>query len=266
MQRFLGLYMPDSHTVKDDHRHGDRHHNSKHCNNSNNYYDCNCDADNPCSYSPIPSAQIDLGSWQEKELSERRMRYLGFSFHDEFEVLKEIVDGYGGWTFCPIQYNCLDTESSSRAPGMRGLEYASSKGFAVVVMEPIQGGNLAVKPPTEIQTIWNEEGKRSPAEWALQLVWNQPEVSVVLSGMSTMSHVIENIASANRSGPGTLIEELNLTSRVCESYLSHGFIGCTGCGYCTPCPSGVAIPEILALYNEFFKARQGSAAGDRSQV
>ncbi len=205
--------------------------------------------------------ELNVLKWAEKELAERRIRYLGFSFHDEFEVLKEIIDGYNGWTFCQMQYNYLDTESSSRAPGTRGLKYASSKGLAVVVMEPIQGGNLAVKPPTEIQTIWNEEGiKRSPAEWALQWVWNQPEVSVVLSGMSTMNHVIENIASANRSGPGILAKkELNLTSRVRESYLSHGFIGCTGCGYCTPCPSGVAIPEILTLYNEFFTKRDKEA-------
>ncbi|NIN68042.1 MAG: aldo/keto reductase, partial [Anaerolineae bacterium] len=107
-----------------------------------------------------------------------------------------------------------------------------SKGFPVVVMEPIQGGRLTVPSPG-IQEIWSEGPvKRTPAEWALQWVWNQPEVSVVLSGMSTMQHVVENVESAGRSGPGTLTpKELDLIERVRQEYNELGFIGCTGCGY-----------------------------------
>ena len=131
--------------------------------------------------------------------------YLGFSFHDEYGVFKNIIDSYKGWTFCQILYNYLDMEQQA---GVRGLKYAASKGLAVVVMEPIAGGRLAVPPPTEIQTVWNEAKiERSAADLALQWVWNHPEVSVALSGMSTMQQVLENVESANRSGPGTLTEK-----------------------------------------------------------
>lgn len=193
--------------------------------------------------------------WAEKKLAEGKIGYLGFSFHDEYDVFKEVIDGYKGWTLCQIQYNYLDTESSSRTPGTKGLKYAAQKGLAVVVMEPIQGGNLAIKPPKEIQTLLDEgEIKRSPPDLALQWVWNQPEVSVALSGMNAMNHVVENLESANRSSPGILTKsELKLISKIREKYLNYGFIGCTGCRYCQPCAQGVAVPEILALYNEYYK-------------
>ncbi|UCH02729.1 MAG: aldo/keto reductase [Candidatus Bathyarchaeota archaeon] len=196
--------------------------------------------------------------WAEKEKAAGRIRHLGFSFHDKYEVFKEIIDSYDGWTFCQIQYNYVDTDSSARTPGTRGLKYAASQGLAVVAMEPIQGGNLAVKPPEAIEALWNiTKTKRTPAEWALQWLWHQPEVSVALSGMSTMTHVIENLNSANRSKPHILTgSELQLISRVREKYLASGFIGCTNCGYCVPCPEGVAIPEILALYNQYY-TKQG---------
>ncbi len=198
--------------------------------------------------------EFNVLKWAEKEIADRRIRYLGFSFHDDYEMFKEIIDSYDGWTFCQIQYNYVDTEYQA---GTRGLKYAALKGLAVVVMEPIQGGNLSIKPSEEIQAIWDEaEIKRTPAEWALQWVWNQPEVSLALSGMSTMNHVVENVRSASRSDPGTLTdEELILISRVRAKYLEYGFIGCTGCRYCVPCPEDVFIPEILTLYNEYYTKR-----------
>lgn len=124
-------------------------------------------------------------------------------------------------------------------------------------MEPIQGGRLAVPPPPDVQAIWDEAPvKRTPAEWALQWVWNQPEVSVVLSGMSTMQHVVENVESADRSGSGILKpEELELIERVRQKYRELGFIGCTGCRYCVPCLQGVAIPEIFAIFNEYYSTQ-----------
>jgi len=172
-------------------------------------------------------------------------------------VFKDIIDAYEGWTFCQIQYNYMDTEYQA---GTKGLKYAASKGLAVVVMEPVAGGMLAVTPPKEIQSIWDEaEIKRTPAEWALQWVWNHPEVSVVLSGMSTMEQVVENVEAAGRSGPNTLSwKELELVSRVRQKYLEYGFIGCTGCRYCMPCPQGVDIAEIFGLYNEYSKKRGDS--------
>jgi predicted aldo/keto reductase-like oxidoreductase len=199
--------------------------------------------------------EVDALGWAEEKMDAGAIGHLGFSFHDDVEVFQEIVDGYDGWTFCQIQYNYVDTEYQA---GTRGLTYAASKGLAVVVMEPIQGWNLAVKPPDAIQAIWDEaRTQRTPADWALQWVWNQPEVAVALSGMGNMDQVIENLESASRSCPATLTEEeLALLSRVREHYLAIGFIGCTGCRYCVPCPEGVAIPEILALYNEHY-ARRG---------
>ncbi len=200
-------------------------------------------------------------------MDEGKIGYFGFSFHDEFEVFKEIIDGYDKWTFCQIQYNYLDTESSKRTPGTRGLKYAASKGLAVVVMEPIAGGMLAVPPPPEVQAIWDEaEIKRTLAEWALLWVWNHPEVSVALSGMSNMQQVIENLATADRSGPNILTEsDLRIISRVREKYLQYGFIGCTGCQYCMPCRQGVSIPEVLALYNEYLR-RRGDEAKQREVI
>lgn len=202
-------------------------------------------------------AEVDALDWAETELASGRIGHLGFSFHDTYEVFQEVIDGYDRWAFCQIQYNYVDSESSPRTPGTRGLKYAASKGLAVVVMEGIQGGNLAVTPPEAIQAIWDDaENPRTPAEWALQWLWNQPEVSVVLSGMSTLTQVIENLESARRSGPHTLsAEELRLIARVRSTMFDHGFIGCTGCRYCQPCPQNVAVPDILALYNEYYTKR-----------
>jgi predicted aldo/keto reductase-like oxidoreductase len=205
----------------------------------------------------------DLGvnEWAEEAIADDRIGHIGFSFHDEYPMLKEIIDHYDGWTFCQIQYNYMDTESSPRGPGTEGLRYAASKGLAVVVMEPIQGGRLSITPPAEIQGIWDEAPvRRSPAEWALQWVWNHPEVSVVLSGMSTMRHVEENVVSAGRSGPGSLSrEELEVIDRVKQKYSELGYIGCTRCLYCQPCPQGVAIPEIIRVLNENYTASREEA-------
>jgi predicted aldo/keto reductase-like oxidoreductase len=189
--------------------------------------------------------------WAKKVQDDGKIHHLGFSFHDDYNLFKEIVDYYDNWTFCQIQYNYMDTEYQA---GIKGLKYAASKDLAVVVMEPIQGGRLAVPPPEGIQSIWNEaRAKRTPAEWALKWVWNHPEVSVVLSGMSTMQHVVENLESANNSSLDNLsVNELNLIERVKEKYRELGFIGCTSCRYCVPCPENVAIPEIFTIFNTYY--------------
>ncbi len=186
--------------------------------------------------------------WAEGAIADGRIGYLGFSFHDKYKVFKEIVDAYDGWTFCQIQYNYMDIENQA---GTKGLKYAASKGLAVVIMEPLLGGRL-VNPPQPIQDLWNTAAKkRTPADWALQWLWNQPEVSVVLSGMSTMQQVKENVASADASGIGILTEEeLALIARVREKYRELCPIPCTRCGYCMPCPNGVDIPRNLTVYNQ----------------
>lgn len=186
--------------------------------------------------------------WAEGAIADGRIGYLGFSFHDKYKVFKEIVDAYDGWAFCQIQYNYMDIENQA---GTKGLKYAASKGLAVVIMEPLLGGRL-VNPPQPIQDLWNTAAKkRTPADWALQWLWNQPEVSVVLSGMSTMQQVKENVASADASGIGILTEEeLALIARVREKYRELCPIPCTRCGYCMPCPNGVDIPRNLTVYNQ----------------
>jgi predicted aldo/keto reductase-like oxidoreductase len=194
---------------------------------------------------------LNVLRWFEKERDEGKIKHFGFSFHDEYSVFKNIIDSYKEWTLCQIQYNYMDADYQA---GKKGLKYAASKGLAVVVMEPIAGGRLGVTPPTEIQTIWDEaETKRTPAEWALQWVWNQREVSVALSGMSTLEQARENIQSADRSGPAVLTKkETQLINRVASKYKQFGFVGCTSCKYCLPCPEGVNIPKIISLYNEYY--------------
>lgn len=183
----------------------------------------------------------------EKALDDGRIRYLGFSFHDSYELFKEIVDAYN-WTFCQIQYNYMDVNYQA---GTKGLKYAASKGLAVVIMEPIRGGQLA-SPPESVRRLWDTASqKHTPADWALQWVWNHPEVSVVLSGMSTMQQVEENVVNADNSGPGTLTDEdLALIAQVRDTYNELCVIPCTNCEYCLPCPNSVRIPRILEIYNE----------------
>jgi predicted aldo/keto reductase-like oxidoreductase len=192
----------------------------------------------------------DLGvfEWAEKAINQGRIRYLGFSFHDELRVFKEIVDAYD-WTFCQIMYNYMDTDFQA---GREGLHYAANKGLAVVVMEPLRGGSLTRPAPQEVADLWaTAPTKRSQADWALQWVWNQPEVALLLSGMSELRHVEENLESANRSGVGTLsADELELVERVSAAYRSLSPIPCTDCKYCMPCPSGVAIPNVFRLFND----------------
>jgi predicted aldo/keto reductase-like oxidoreductase len=188
-------------------------------------------------------------SWAESAIADGRIQYLGFSFHDEFEVFKDIVDAYDRWTFCQIQYNFMDIEYQA---GTKGLQYAAHKGLAVVIMEPLRGGQLTNKIPKSVSELWESATvSRTPADWALQWIWNHPEISVILSGMSTMQHVIENLDNAERSGAGMLSEEeLILIDKVREEYRRLVPVPCTNCKYCMPCPNGVEIAGILEYYND----------------
>lgn len=176
-----------------------------------------------------------------------RIRNTGFSFHGDTATLKEIIDAYS-WEFCQIQYNYLDEHNQA---GTEGLRYAAEQGLAVMVMEPLRGGNLAGPVPEAVQTIWDESPlKRSPAEWGLRWVWNHPEVTVVLSGMNNEAHIDENLQAADSAFPNSLTaDELALITRVRDTYQRLMEVGCTGCGYCMPCPAGVDIPGCFALYN-----------------
>lgn len=190
----------------------------------------------------------DMGvrRWLDDVRASGRVGAVGFSFHDSLPVFKEIVDAYD-WNVCQIQYNYMNEAFQA---GTEGLRYAAGKGLAVVVMEPLLGGKLA-GAPNAVRALWDAAPtRRTPAEWGLQWVWNQPEVSVVLSGMSTMDQVQENVASADRSGVGVLTaEELDIIARVRDTYQSLTAAPCTGCGYCMPCPNGVDIPRTFTTLN-----------------
>jgi hypothetical protein len=190
----------------------------------------------------------DLGvlKWAEKKREEGRIKHIGFSFHDAYEVFTGIVDGYD-WSFCQIQYNLMNEGVQA---GTRGLEYAARKGLGVIVMEPLFGGALA-NPPEAIRAIWNSAGRAlRPADAALRWVWDKPGVSLVLSGMTTPDQVKENLETAGRAGkPWLDDDERRVIARVQEAYGGLSPVPCTKCGYCMPCPSGVDIPLNFELYN-----------------
>ncbi|MBI9044007.1 MAG: aldo/keto reductase [Anaerolineaceae bacterium] len=189
-----------------------------------------------------------LGILEKMEEAKRqgRIQHIGFSFHDTYPVFKEMIDFYD-WDMTQIQYNYMDTGVQATT---EGLEYAANKGIAVVVMEPIKGGTLA-NPPKEALDIMNASPyKHSPVDWALQFLWNKPEVSLVLSGMGNQQMVDENCESAERSGIGSLEkEEEAVITEIAEIYRSKILVPCTACEYCMPCPAGVNIPKNFAILN-----------------
>ena len=193
---------------------------------------------------------LNVTAWAEKQIAAGKIGHIGFSFHDKYEAFQEIIDDYDNWLFCQIQYNFMDVDEQA---GAKGLHYAAERGLAVVIMEPLRGGRLAKNPPPPpVAALWAQAPiQRTPADWALQWLWNQPEVSLILSGMSTLQQVEENIASAEKSASSCLTaDELALVEQVRAAYQTLMPIPCTACEYCLPCPQGVAIPRIFGIYNE----------------
>ena len=190
--------------------------------------------------------KLDLIKKMEEAKEEGLIQSIGFSFHDTLPVFKEIIDHYP-WDISQIQYNYMDTCIQATD---EGLSHAYKKGIAVVVMEPIKGGTL-VNPPLDAQQILNSaENKRSPVDWALQFLWNKPEISVVLSGMGSKKMVQENCDSADRSGINSLTSnDQMIIKQLAEVFRKRIKVPCTACGYCMPCPEGVDIPQNFACFN-----------------
>ena len=173
-----------------------------------------------------------------------KIRHIGFSFHDDWPTFRDVIDGYGGWEFCQIQLNYVDTDHQA---GLQGLEYAASKGLGVVVMEPLLGGKLAAPPAAVAACL---PPCRTPVEAALDFLWDRPEVSLILSGMSTPQQVDDNLAYADRSAPGMLTpEDRRRYPEAKRVYETMALVPCTGCSYCIPCPFGVQIPQVFEAYN-----------------
>jgi predicted aldo/keto reductase-like oxidoreductase len=198
--------------------------------------------------------RLGLIAKMEEAKQQGRIRHIGFSFHDTLPVFKEIVDYYD-WDVAQIQYNYMDTAIQATTDG---LAYAHDKGIAVVVMEPLKGGALA-NPPAEALDVMRSAGHhRTPVDWALQFLWNRPEVSVVLSGMGSRRMVDENCASADRSGIGSLsAEEEAVIAALAAVYRRRILVPCTACKYCMPCPAGVNIPQNFAILNNVSMETQG---------
>ncbi len=187
--------------------------------------------------------------WIEEKKRTGQIRQVGFSYHGGTENFMKLVDAYD-WDFCMIQYNYMDENSQA---GVRGLKYANLRGLPVMIMEPLRGGRLANLPGSAEKIIKNYDKKMTPVQWALKWLWNQPEVTCVLSGMNTDDAVEENVKTASGSFAGELSEDdLNMLKDVVKEINSKMKVGCTGCGYCQPCPKNVDIPGCFAAYNRRF--------------
>lgn len=192
--------------------------------------------------------QLGVEDFLERARQAGKIRRIGFSYHGGKDQFPRIIDDYP-WEFCQIQYNYFDEHNQA---GRDGLEYAAAKGLGVAIMEPLRGGFLVGKMPPAVQAVWDRAPvKRSPAEWALRWIWNHPEVSLLLSGMNEESHIAENIRIAGEALPQSLsAAELALVGEVKETLGKMMKVGCTGCGYCLPCPAGVNIPLCFSSYND----------------
>jgi predicted aldo/keto reductase-like oxidoreductase len=191
-------------------------------------------------------AGLGITDFLDEALADGRIRHAGFSFHDNVPIFKKIVDAYD-WTFAQIQYNFMDDHYQA---GTEGLRYAAKKGLGIVVMEPVRGGLLA-RDLKGVREIWRKaKTQQPPAAWALRWVWNHPEVTVVLSGMSDFEQVRQNVALADAGRAGSLTkDELVLYGKVRKELEKRVAVPCTGCKYCMPCPHGVAIPECFEEFN-----------------
>ena len=192
--------------------------------------------------------KYDILGFLDNLLEAGKIKYAGFSYHDELPLFREIVDAYP-WTFCLIQLNYVDDNYQA---GLEGLEYAYERGLAVMVMEPLRGGKLANCVPAEVlKIIRGSAWHQTPAQFALRWLLNRPEVACVLSGMSTLDQVKENIDFASADHRNSLnVGEMALYARAKAYYRSRTKVNCTQCGYCSSCPQNIPISFILELYND----------------
>ena len=197
---------------------------------------------------------IGILDWCDKIVKSGKVRFIGFSIHDTSALFKEIIDSYK-WDFCQIQYNYMNEDVQV---GTEGLLYAAQKRIPVVIMEPLLGGSLVNLPP-KIQSIF-DTALKNPVDMALQWLWNKQEVSLVLSGMSTMQQVKENVEYASKSGINSFsAEDVALMHKVKSEYSKIAPIPCTKCRYCLPCPKSIEIPHLFSLYNDEMMHKEKSS-------
>ena len=195
---------------------------------------------------------LGIEDWIARKKAEGSIRSIGFSFHGDTQMFLKILNAYD-WDFCQIQYNYLDEHTQA---GRVGLQAAAKKGIPVIIMEPLRGGKLVNLPEKARKVLKNY----SPAELGLRWLWNQPEVTCVLSGMNSEEMVKENIRVASEAQPGHLTgEDLSMVETIKGIIREQEKVGCTGCRYCMPCPKGVDIPGIFHYYNLMYMEKKAPA-------
>ena len=193
---------------------------------------------------------LGILEWIEEKKKSGAIRQVGFSYHGNSQIFCDLVDAWD-WDFCQIQYNYMDEHTQA---GRRGLYHAHEKGIPVIIMEPLRGGKLVNNLCAEAEEIFaGHEPKRTPAQWAFRWLWNQPEVTVVLSGMNTDEMVADNMMTASTVEVGELTAaDEAMLQQVVKAINAGMKVGCTACAYCMPCPKGVNIPGTFAAYNRIY--------------
>ena len=201
--------------------------------------------------------EMGIEQWIEEKKRSGAIRQVGFSYHGNSDMFCRLVDSYD-WDFTQIQYNYMDEHSQA---GRKGLRHAAEKGIPVVIMEPLRGGKLVNRlPKTALDIFKNYSVPGTPAQWAFRWLWDQKEVTVVLSGMNRSDMIEENVATAEATRTGQLTpEDQAMLQQVVKAINATMKVGCTGCGYCMPCPKGVDIPGTFASYNRLYQ--EGKFAG-----
>ena len=204
--------------------------------------------------------KLGMEEWIAEKKASGQIGQIGFSYHGSSEMFCKLVDAYD-WDFCQIQYNYLDEHTQA---GRRGLHHAAAKGLPVIIMEPLRGGRLVNQLPPEAKRVFGQSGKGwTPAQWGLRWLWDQKEVTVVLSGMNSEEMVLENIRTASEARVGDLgTEEQAVIARAVSAIHASVKVGCTGCGYCQPCPKNVDIPGAFAAYNRYHTENPTGAKKD----
>lgn len=194
--------------------------------------------------------RLGIKDWIAEKKASGQIRNIGFSFHGNTEMFLQILDAYD-WDFCQIQYNYMDEHSQA---GKRGLLAANEKNIPVIIMEPLRGGKLVnLLPESAKKLIANHSSGRTAAEWAFRWLWNQPQVTCVLSGMNSMEMIQENVRIASDAQADSFTpEDFSFIETIKEKIRENIKVGCTACAYCQPCPKGVDIPAAFHCYNEMY--------------
>ena len=206
---------------------------------------------------------LGIEEWIAARKAEGSVRSIGFSYHGDSPMFRRLLAAWD-WDFCQIQYNYLDEHSQA---GRDGLMAAAARGVPVVIMEPLRGGKLTRLPAEALAELQRSSSVYTPAELGLRWLWDQPEVTCVLSGMNSLEMVEENARVASAAAPGCLTpEDQRLVARIRDVIRSREKVGCTGCRYCMPCPQGVDIPGNFYYYNLMYIEKKNSARFEFAQT